>query len=369
MGVKWFALFLVCAGTSGIRAQSSSSLRVILLGGQSNADGLAPDSGLPLSPVDLQAPQTNVPYYFYVAGAAANPDRTLGQLTTLRPGGSATLNCFGPEVSLGFNLASYIQQQPGATLAIIKFAWGGTTLYTDWKAGGDATTKGDGDAYYVFQKVVSAGLADLRSAFPGATVQIDGMVWVQGESDIGLGSVAVNAYGTNLSNFIADLRVTFSPTLPFFFSRISDQQTYYSSPTNPYYQNYLTLRDQQELAAGTVSNVFMIDADGPNYGVNSDNIHFNADGQLDLGAAFATSITNALSQAPVAPSLCAYWLTNSISLTWALQPQTFILTSATNLAGPFAPEYPVSSTNFALQTITATLPISGPQKFFRLQAQ
>src|SRR5882724_10885426 len=199
-------------------------LRVILLGGQSNADGRAPGSELPISPVNLQAPQTNVMFYYYTNGAAKNADGTLGTLTTLRPGATQTPpGGFGPEVALGCHLSSVIAQQPGAQLVIIKYAKGGSSLAVDWKAGGDGTTNRDGAHYRIFQRVVKDGLAKLQSTFPDSAIQVVGMAWVQGESDIDGGSARADVYATNLVRFISDVRQTFSATLPFFFSRSAAQ--------------------------------------------------------------------------------------------------------------------------------------------------
>ena len=188
-------------------------------------------------------------------------------------------------------------------VAIIKYAHGGTTLYQDWAAGGDSSTNNDGPDYITFQEVVSAGLAHLAAAYPGATIELDGMIWVQGESDIAPPvpnpAVAI-AYGTNLARFINDVRLTYGThypygtNLPFFFSRISTNQAAYSDPTGVNYPNYLWVRAGQAAVAATVSNAFMIDTDGAQFTVRSDLIHFDTDGQLALGSAFAKTLIGAL---------------------------------------------------------------------------
>jgi len=278
------------SGNAGLKL-----LRVILLGGQSNADGRAPGSGLPVSPVNLQAPQTNVLFYYYTNGAADNPDGTLGTLTTLRPGATQTPpGGFGPEVALGCHLSSVIAQQPGAQLVIIKYAKGGSSLAVDWKAGGDGTTNRDGAHYRIFQRVVKDGLAKLQSTFPDSAIQVVGMAWVQGESDIDGGSARADVYATNLVRFISDVRQTFSATLPFFFSRISARQKVYSAPTSTRYANYLVLRSQQEQVAATVTNTCMIDTDSPDFTMKPDFLHFDAGGQQAMGAAFAAQIKRVL---------------------------------------------------------------------------
>lgn len=270
-----------------------SLLRVVLVGGQSNADGRAVGSGLP---ANLQTPQADVPFYYCTYGSAANSDGTSGLLTTLRPGATQMPSGgFGPEVLLGYNLAPIIESQPGAALAIIKYAQGGTNLYTQWRADGTASSTNDGPVYQTFQNVVRSGLAKLRATYPGVTISLAGMIWVQGESDIDAGSAAVSAYGANLTQFVADVRTTFCPTLPFFLSRISSHQTVYSSPTDPDYPNYLTIRDQQAQVVANVPNTYLIDTDGDAFTMNSDALHFNTGGQQAMGAAFAQVMASVLS--------------------------------------------------------------------------
>ncbi len=285
-------------------------IEVVLQGGQSNSDGRAAGSGLPAI---LQQPQADVPFYYYTFGAAANGDGTLGQLTTLRPGATQMpAGGFGPEVTLGSTLSGLIRQSPGHGLAIIKYAKGGSTLISDWKAGGDATTTGDGTHYVAFQRTVTAGLAKLAAAYPTSAIKVVGMIWVQGESDIDAGAAAVNAYGANLTTFIADVRATFGAGLPFFLSQISSSQTVYSNPSDPDYPNYLIIRQQQANVAAMVPGAYLVSADGPEFTMNSDFLHFNAGGQQALGAAFARRMDEVVGlRTTVAPDGAG-----SFTLTW-----------------------------------------------------
>lgn len=283
------AVVTLCFADTVVNAQPKS-LRVVLLGGQSNADGRAPGNALP--PL-LQAAQMNVPFYFYTHGAPTNSDGTLGELTTLRPGATEKpAGGFGPEVKLGYDLSRVVEQVPGTQLAIIKYAKGGSTLATDWKANGDATPDGDGVHYRAFQRVVHAGLAKLHSAYPHSTLEIAGMVWVQGEQDIDKGRETAVAYATNLTAFIRDVRQTFCSTMPFCLSRISVQQTYYSVPEK--YSDFQTVRSNQLAVATTVPSTYMIDTDGTNFSIMPDRGHFDAAGQQALGAAFAAQLASIL---------------------------------------------------------------------------
>jgi len=287
-------LTVITTDTAPVSAEITF-LRVVLLGGQSNADGRADGSALPTAPVNYQDVQANVPFYYYTYGSATNADGTRGNLTTLRRGATQfPTGGVGPEIGLGYHLSRVFQQQSGSALAIIKYAKGGSSLNTDWKAGGDETTVGDGVHYTTFQQVVANGLAKLRAAYPRATVQVTGMAWVQGETDIDNGSATASAYGQNLTAFIADVRATFGAHIPFFFSRISSSQSVYSNPAAPDYSKYLLLRAGQESVAATVDGAYLIDTDSPAFTTNSDFLHFDAAGQLALGTALAAKMADVL---------------------------------------------------------------------------
>jgi autotransporter-associated beta strand protein len=289
---------------------SGQIIKVYLQAGQSNADGRAVTNGLPFN---LLQPQNSVPFYYYLTGGAANGNGTLGTLTSLRPGCSAIGGgtTFGPELTFGNTLANYYAVSNGVPtntvmVALIKYAHGGTSLVSDWAATGAVSTNGDGPDYLIFQQVVSAGLTRLAATYPAASIELDGMIWVQGETDIDDGIASSTAYGTNLIRFINDVRLKYSTNqpygmnLPFFFSRISAQQTYYSLPTDASYSNYLLLRAGQNYAAATMSNsnVFILDIDGSQFTTltpyASPGLHFDTGGQQALGTAFAQAVWSAL---------------------------------------------------------------------------
>ncbi|RYD29989.1 MAG: hypothetical protein EOP87_17360, partial [Verrucomicrobiaceae bacterium] len=195
----------------------ATRIRVYLLAGQSNADGRANVADLP---PELQYPQPDVDFYYKVRDTAST-------LTTLRPGLSKTLQ-FGPEVMLGNRLAKLYSHEEGTRVAIIKYAHGGTNLHTHWKAGGDGTVQGDGKFYVTFQQTVKDGLAALAVAHPKAKIDLDAMVWMQGEAD----AAAEHSpyYESRLKAFVADLRATFGPRLPVILGQLSTGQIRLPAP-------------------------------------------------------------------------------------------------------------------------------------------
>lgn len=244
-------------------------LRILLLGGQSNADGRAPTSDLPTSPVNLQQPQDDVDFFYRTEGDTA-------ALTTLRPGLSET-GQFGPEITLGRKMADLWAHETGTRVAIVKYANGGTNLAVHWNAGGDGTTVGDGPDYITFQTTVSEGLAALAAAHPGAILDLQGMVWLQGESDANASHA--NAYEVNLTDFIADIRATYGSDLPFAIARLSIGQTNLNA-------TYLDqIRDAQDAVAASDRRTGIVDTDS--FGLAGDNLHFNGSGQQSIGFGFA----------------------------------------------------------------------------------
>ena len=243
-------------------------VRVFLVGGQSNADGRAAPAGLPTSPANLQQPQPDIDYYYRIIGGA-------GSLTTLRPGTSFTSQ-FGPEVTFGHDLAGLLTVPPSNRVALVKYADGGTSQATDWKAGGNATTNGDGPDYVTFQQTVTAGLAALQAAYPGASVGIEGLVWMQGESDAVSGSTT---YKADLQDFITDIRATYGATLPFVIGRLSSKQIHIAAAGLA-----AVMQAQTEVAAADPWTG-LVDTD--TFALNADNLHFSAAGQQLLGSGFA----------------------------------------------------------------------------------
>jgi len=123
---------------------------------------------LPTSPVDLQASQEDIDYYF--------SSQPWWGLVKLQP-----LSRFGPEITFGRYLADSLENQSNTRIAILKSAKGGTSLYADWEPGGDGTTEGDGPVYKTFQRIVNDGLIALGNRYPNASIQVEGMLWVQGK--------------------------------------------------------------------------------------------------------------------------------------------------------------------------------------------
>lgn len=254
-------------------AAMATEYKVYLLAGQSNMDGRASTSSLPTSPVNLQAPQPDVRYY---NGYSGSNGYTNGNWTSLVPGSTQ----FGPEVTFGRTMAD---NHPADAIALIKFAQGGTSLAVNWKPG--AVGVGGGD-YLGFRAAVTNALSLLTAG--GDTYQIAGMLWLQGESDTGTN--ATN-YGTNLTNFIADMRSNYGAELPFIIGGIGYQTADYS-----------VVSAAQENVANTIPNVAYF-SDYDLLGPTHTGLHFDAAGQQLIGERYAAAI-----DAVPEPSAACLWL-------------------------------------------------------------
>ena len=174
---------------------------VILLGGQSNASGCSLDEYLarnvsPEKYAEYQNGYDNV-YINYLAGA--NMSQEFVKCATLQ---GELAGAFGPELGLAEKLN---ELYPGRTFFIIKCAWGGTNLFSQWLSPSSAGKTGT--LYKQFVTFVETSVRYLVSK--NYAVEIAGMCWMQGESD-SFSVEASTGYGEHLDNLISDVRRKFA---------------------------------------------------------------------------------------------------------------------------------------------------------------
>jgi hypothetical protein len=109
---------------------------------------------------------------------------------------------FGPEVTFSRKLV-----QAGYNPAIFKFTQGATSIFQHWLNPGDA------GLYDSMVASLNTAITELENQ--GHTVNVRGLVWIQGESDSNTDASA-NAYFNNLTTLLNDLRtnVINNPELP-----------------------------------------------------------------------------------------------------------------------------------------------------------
>ena len=176
------------------------TVRVVLLGGQSNASGCSRDDYLQKyvseeKYEEYQNGYDNV-YINYLSGAKMS--NGFVKCATLQ---GEVEGCFGPELGIAEKLH---EAYPDETIFIIKCAWGGTNLYEQWLS---PSSKGKtGDLYKQFVEFVNTSIDYLESK--NYNVKIEAMCWMQGESDSFSTEQGEN-YEIRLTNFISDIRQEF----------------------------------------------------------------------------------------------------------------------------------------------------------------
>ena len=119
---------------------------------------------------------------------------------------------FGPELQFGHVIGDHFENQ----VLLIKTAWGGKSLYTDFRppsSGGEV-----GKYYTLMIGQVREALANLKTDLPGYDgrgYELAGFVWYHGWNDGVAPKTAVPEYETNLVNLIKDVRKELNaPGLP-----------------------------------------------------------------------------------------------------------------------------------------------------------
>ncbi|MDP0490411.1 MAG: sialate O-acetylesterase [Verrucomicrobiota bacterium JB023] len=239
-------------------ADLSAEARVFLMAGQSNMSGAGLWKELKESE---KKPTAGVQIWHK------------GQWQDIGPGVSANEGRFGPELSFGREMKEAF---PEDDIYLIKTAAGGTSMYKHWKV-----WDGQGPLLKRFLKTANAALENLEDE--GIEYSIEGMIWMQGESDAAQGQGAV--YEESLLKFIQAMRKEFDVReMPFVMGRILPT---FDKPEG----NGPMVRAAQEKVAAEDEKVACFDTDDfPR--INKG--HYNHEGQLMMGEAFAEHLLELL---------------------------------------------------------------------------
>ena len=294
-------LAVVCLWSSSAEAKD---YKLYYLGGQSNMDGFGYVKDLQGQNVE---PVKGVMMFHGNQGLDCQPESGQGLWAELRPGNGSGFTSdgvkntysdrFGVELSFARRLR---ELDPDSNIAIIKYSRGGTSISADAEAAKtfgcwepdfhQALFYGDVNQYDHF-------LATLRHAF--AVVDIDGdgeadtlnpegIIWMQGESDAGEEQVAAH-YEANLKRLMDLIRAALrEDDIPVVIGRISDsgKDDYERAGANGKVWEFgETVRQAQANFVEHDENaVIVISTDEYKY---SDPWHYDSAGYLDLGKEFA----------------------------------------------------------------------------------
>lgn len=235
----WMPLLalLLLAQTPAVWAKD----RLILLAGQSNMMGRGKVSELPAT---YKTTPANVKYFYQ------------GREHPL-----AKFAWFGPEVSFAHEVARAF---PHDTIIMVKQAATGS-LIQQWQPG---------------QALYKGLLRQVGFATPkDTTLQADAILWMQGESDAQESLGVAKQYGQRFANLVTHLRQDLdSPDSAFIYGQVNLDHPEHA-------EAIASVRNQQQAAQRSVSRAVMVSTDG--LGKQDDGIHYNAQGQMELGKRFA----------------------------------------------------------------------------------
>ncbi len=277
-----------------IASPGAEPVRIFVVAGQSNAVGAG--AAASQLPTELLAPQRDVRFWFEIGPADGVHDLAMrvssgGKFVPLahqtdasaRTFGGA-IDGFGPELRLGRALAD----SQGDDVAIVKFAFNGSSLASDWNSDIPGSLYG--------QMIRRVRLARTSLELAGHPTSIGGVLWMQGESDAASSDDAW-LYAERLTKLITRARADLGhPTLPFVIGRVDahiDSAEGYSLP----YVN--VIRQQQQFVATNVPYTSLVDTD--DLTLTADHLHFDWKGELDLGLRFASEYLASASTGPASP--------------------------------------------------------------------
>ncbi|MDP6543223.1 MAG: sialate O-acetylesterase [Phycisphaerae bacterium] len=191
---------------------------------------------------------------------------------------------FGPEMTF----VRKLRRRVAYPIAIIKDAWGGTTLINDWNPNGPEKGK---KLYARLMKQIADRLKDLDAK--GIKYRIEAMMWHQGENDM-FNREGIVSYEKNLRNFIANLRKDLkSPKLKIFIGEISNKGVW--GMDNRHRVAKICL--QQRAVAKGDANVYFVRTSHVGFKVGRPvglHYHFGTLGQLQHGEAYVDHYLSAI---------------------------------------------------------------------------
>ncbi len=246
-------LFSVFALVCSAQIDKVLPVKVFVLGGQSNMDGVGHTDELP---ENYKIPPVNVITW----------DNTKKKWVPVGTDSFAIRRKeFGPELAFSHLLA---EKYPNYTIAIVKTSAGGTKLWKHWLP--------QQPMYNSFFRNLDNSLKVLKAE--SLTYDISGMLWMQGESDAETMEYA-SVYAQNLKVLFKSIRLqTKKENLPIVMGRISSGLLR-KTPWN--FDFTKVVQEQQDKVAAEDKNVFIINTD--KLGTWKDNTHFNTKSQLWLG--------------------------------------------------------------------------------------
>lgn len=248
------------------RKSRASGRNLVILAGQSNAVGFG-DTG-DLTDSSYADTYSNVRTMWQVATSVTNPPNyNTGELQSLAPIQS---NLFGLDASLGRAL-----DEAGGRWDIAKFALAGTSFVDHWLPDSTYPTS-DPDGINLYTRFINF----VKSALANTGSTLKAIVWVHGEADTRATDGPQN-YADNMVTFVNQVREDLGVEVPFVFGRLNDDYSWTAPEVN-------ACRAMQESLRALLPSMSMVNQDTA--ALAADNVHYTADGYVDLGELYAAKI-------------------------------------------------------------------------------
>lgn len=176
--------------------------KIIILAGQSNAAGCSRDEYLKMNVSESKYQEYENGYDNIYINYFISNSNISSKFVKCRNNQGEAGGFFGPELGLAEELN---KQYPDQLFFIIKYTWSGTNLYDQWLS--SSSFGNTGKLYEQFIEFTKTSIKYLVSK--NYNVSIEGMCWMQGESDASSYLPSYN-YEMHLLNFITDIRKEFS---------------------------------------------------------------------------------------------------------------------------------------------------------------
>ena len=267
--MKTFILSLMITSS----ALALEPIRTIIVAGQSNADGRAETSEIPK---DTALNFDN--FFFYHGNASGNAHVTCpsNELITLKPGSGSLYkgkNHFGIEMGMAMVLR---EKFPNEKFLIIKYAKGGSSLFTDWNLK-------DGPHLKRFRETLDGAYEAIRKQ--GYEPDLRAFTWHQGESDSKPERAEV--YAEKLTTFLKQIQKDLSSTMGYAIGQINLKQK-----IDPKLSSQV-MKAQAKVAKSFGKSVLIPSEGLP---LKEDQMHFNTEGMLGLGKRYGIAILPFLSK-------------------------------------------------------------------------
>jgi lysophospholipase L1-like esterase len=235
---SFLALLIVLVTGIFTSSNALAGQRIYLMAGQSNMMGFGKTHHLPAT---FRKTPSNVTFYYQG-----------------RPRKLAQYSHFGPEVSFAHHVARAF---PNDQHIIVKFAATGSHIQ-QWMPG---------------QPLYQGMLRQLQFSIEEKNPEIAAVIWMQGESDA-LNQARASQYTNNLRRFITTLRKDLkAPHSLFIMGEIN--------PLGKDFPLVKNIQTSQRQIRSQVRNTMLTPAN--DLGKIFDNIHYSAQGQMELGKRFA----------------------------------------------------------------------------------